>query len=138
MTGQPGWTLIGPTGAVGIVPAGNVSWSAVAGAQWVGPNAPSVIGLYTYTARVRINACPKGRPAQIAVTYRADNIGTLFINGVQAQTQTGTYNYGFLPASLTTKTIVLPVGTSGVQTIELRVQNTSGPTGLAANVKVTR
>ncbi|MCY7279585.1 MAG: hypothetical protein LH610_01565 [Sphingomonas bacterium] len=137
-TGQSGWTLNAPSGAVGIAPASNVSWSAVAGAQWIGPAAPSAIGLYTYTTQVRFNACPKGRAAQIAVTYRADNIATLFVNGVQSQTQAGTYNYGFLPASQTTKTVVFPTGTSGVQIIELRVQNTSGPTGLAANIQVTR
>ena len=137
-TGQPGWTLTGPAGAASIVPVSNVSWSAVAGAQWVGPSSAAAIGTYVYKTQVRINACPKGRAAQIAVIYRADNIGTLFVNGVQVQTQAGTYNYGFLPASQTTKTVVLPVGTSGVQTIELRVQNTSGPTGLAASVFVTR
>ena len=137
-TGQPGWTLVGPAGAVGIVPAGNVSWSAIGGAQWVGPATPATVGFYTYKTRVRLNACPRGQAAQIAVIYRADNIGTLFINGVQAQAQAGTFNYGFLPASQTTKTVVMPVGASGIQTIELRVQNTSGPTGLAANVQVTR
>ena len=137
-TGQPGWTLTGPSGPAAIVLASNVAWSAVAGAPWIGPAAPAVIGVYTYKTQVRINPCPKGRAARIAVTYRADNIGTLFVGGVQQQAQLGTYNYGFLPASLTTKTVVLPVGTSGIQTIELRVQNTGGPTGLAANVQVTR
>ena len=137
-TGQPGWTLTGPSGPAAIVLASNVAWSAVAGAPWIGPAAPAVIGVYTYKTQVRINPCPKGRAARIAVTYRADNIGTLFVGGVQHQAQLGTYNYGFLPASLTTKTVVLPVGTSGIQTIELRVQNTGGPTGLAANVQVTR
>lgn len=137
-TGQPGWMLTTPSGSAGIVPASNVSWSAVPGAQWVGPSTPAAVGTYIYKTRVKINSCPRGRPAQIAVTYRADNTGTLFVNGAQAQTQAGTPNYGFLPASQTTRTVILPVGASGIQTIELRVQNTSGPTGLSANIQVTR
>ena len=137
-TGQPGWTLTPPSGSAGIVPASNVSWSVVPGAQWVGPSTPATIGTYIYKTQVKINACPRGRPAQIAVTYRADNTGTLFVNGAQAQTQAGTPNYGFLPASLTTTTVVLPIGASGIQTIELRVQNTGGSTGLSANIQVTR
>ena len=144
-TGQAGWSLKNPAGAtVAINPASNVAWSAVAGAQWIGPGGPlAANGTWTYTNRVRINACPNGQAAKLTASWRADNTGTLRVKdagGVVLSTgnQAGTPNYGFLPASLSNHTFVFPVGASGVYTIEFAVQNTSGPTGLAGAVTLTR
>lgn len=144
-TGQPGWSLKNPAGAtVAINPASNVAWSAVPGAQWVGPGGPlAANGTWTYTKRVRINACPNGQAAKLSASWRADNTGTLRVKdagGVVLSTgnQAGTPNYGFLPASLSNLTFVFPVGASGVYTIEFAVKNTSGPTGLAGAVTLTR
>ena len=44
----------------------------------------------------------------------------------------------FLPASVTNHSYTFPVGASGTYTIELGVQNTSGPTGAAMNVFMSR
>ena len=139
-TGQPGWSVVLPGGGTSsVVPAANVSWSAVPGSAWVGPaGAPQTVGIYAYSTRVKINACPNGRAAMIDVVYRADNTGTLLIDGAVVQTQAGTPNYGFLPASQTVKTFAFPVGTSGVHTITLRVQNTGSVTGVTAKVTASR
>ncbi len=139
-TSNPFWKLKLPSGsASAIVPAGNVSWSAVPGAAWVGPaGAPTAVGDYTYTIKFNIAACPTKSKVSLAVQYRADNKGTLLVNGAVVKTQAGTNNYGFLPASLTTHTHNFPVGTTGVQTITLRVNNIGGPTGMAMNAVATR
>lgn len=151
-TGQPGWTLKLPNGSPSsIVPTPSMvpsPWTAVAGAQWVGPQgAPQAAGNYVYETRVRVLRCPDGRPARIKAQFRADNIGTLTLldpagGVISTMNQTGTYNYGFLPASLSPANgpgvFSWVVPTNGIYTIRMSVQNSGGPTGLAANVVVSR
>lgn len=151
-TGQPGWTLKLPNGAVGvIVPTPNMvpsPWTAVPGAQWVGPQgAARTVGTFTYETRVRVLKCPNGNPAKLSVQFRADNLGTLTLidpagNTVTTMNQAGTPNYGFLPASLSPAS---PPGVyswtpsaNGIYTVRMTVQNIGGPTGVAANVILSR
>ena len=137
-TGVANWTVSGPSGSGAAVSAGNVAWSAVPGAQWIGPaGAPQTAGTYTFQTRVRINPCPNGRPAQVSAAFRADNKATLSV-GTATINQAGTPNYGFLPASLSNGSYTFPAGTSGVQTITITVNNIGGPTGLSAKIGVTR
>jgi hypothetical protein len=144
-TGTGGWGLTNPGGsAAALNSASNVAWSAVSGGQWVGPGGTSAAtGTWTYSRQVRILACPRGNPARLTVSYRADNVGTLRVRDssnalVTMANQAGTPNYGFLPASLTNHSYTFPVGASGVYTILFEVRNSSGPTGLSANVNLTR
>lgn len=151
-TGQPGWTLKLPNGsASAIVPTPNMvpsPWTAVPGAQWVGPQgAPQTAGTFTYETKVRVLKCPNGNPAKLTAQFRADNRGTLTLidpagNAVTTMNQAGTPNYGFLPASLSPAS---PPGvyswsapTNGIYTVRMTVQNSGGPTGVAANALLTR
>lgn len=143
---MPGtWQLKNPAGSlVPLLAVGNVAWSAVSGAQWVGPGGSlAANGAWVYSRKVRINACPNGRQASLAASWRADNTGTLRVRDASGTVlttgnQAGTPNYGFLPASLSNHTFVFPAGASGVYTIEFSVLNTSGPTGLAGTVSLSR
>jgi hypothetical protein len=151
-TGKPGWTLKLPNGAASaivqtpsMVPS---PWTAVPGAQWVGPQgAPTASGNYVYETRVRVLKCPNGEPARINAQFRADNRGTLSVidpggTPITTMNQAGTPNYGFLPASLSPSgapgvhSWSAPV--NGIYTIRLTVANSGGPTGVAANVVLTR
>ena len=151
-TGQPGWTLKLPNGnasAIALTPSMVPSpWTAVPGAQWVGPQgAPQTPGAYVYETRVRVLKCPNGQAAKLTAQFRADNVGTLtLINPAGAviatMNQAGTANYGFLPASLS------PAGgpgfhgwtasANGIYTIRMAVQNSDGPTGVAASIVLSR
>lgn len=159
-SGQPGWTLKMPNGSGSAIVAATTMvpspWTAVPGAQWVSPApAPTQPGVYVnqpsgdhvYETKVRILKCPKGEPAKLSAQFRADNRGTLTLidpSGVIVKTmnQAGTPNYGFLQGSLS------PAGAPGVHswspsangiyTVRMTVQNSSGPSGMAANVVLTR
>ena len=142
---SPGWSLRRPNGSV--VPlnqVSNVAWSPVQNSRWVGPGGPvSANGVWTYSRKLRIDRCPQYGPAALTIAYRADNIGTLRVkdasgNVIASANQAGTPNYGFLPASLTNLSYVFPAGTGGTYTVELAVQNTSGPTGASMSVLVNR
>lgn len=151
-TGGAGWTLKLPSGmASNIVPTPGMvpsPWSAVPGAQWVGPQgAPQTAGVFTYETKVRVLKCPNGAPAKLTAQFRADNRGTLTLldpSGavIATMNQAGTPNYGFLPASLSpggapgVHTWTAP--SNGIYTVRLTVQNSGGPTGVAANVVFTR
>lgn len=151
-TGQPGWTLKLPNGsASAIVPTPTMvpsPWTAVPGAQWVGPQgAPNIPGTYVYETQVKVLQCPNGRPAKLTAQFRADNRGTLNLvdpsgSPVATMNQTGTPNYGFLPASLSPASspgvYSWTALANGIYTIRMTVQNSGGPTGVAANVMLTR
>lgn len=140
-----GWSLANTGGAsVPLMAASNVAWSAVPGGQWVGPGgASAAIGTWTYARQVRINACPKGRSATLTVVYRSDNRATFQVKDpssavITTANQTGTTNYGFLPASLTNHSYTFAPGANGVYTLVFSVANISGPTGLSAKVALAR
>jgi hypothetical protein len=139
-TGKPFWRVVPPSGSPTVpVPASNVSWDAVPGANWIGPvGAPTAPGLYQFLARFRLAECPTGQRATVKVQYRADNKAVLVVGSSIVAQQAGTLNYGFLPGSLTSAVHTFPAGTTGVQTVLLRVTNNEGPTGVSANVLVTR
>lgn len=114
----------------------------------MGPQgAPSNTGTYVYETKVRVLQCPKGAPAKLTAQFRADNRGTLTLldpggTAIASMNQAGTPNYGFLPASLSpagapgVHTWVAP--SNGVYTLRLSVDNSGGPTGVAANVVFSR
>lgn len=151
-TGQPGWALTLPNGAAGsIVPTPSMvpsPWTAVPGAQWVGPQgAPQIPGTYVYETKVRVLKCPNGKPAKITAQFRADNRGTLSLidpagSAVTTMNQGGTPNYGFLPGSLSPSSAPgvhsWTASANGIYTVRMTVQNSGGPTGVAANVTLTR
>lgn len=151
-TGQSGWTLKLPSGVTSsIVPTPNMvpsPWTAVPGAQWVGPQGdPQASGNYVYETKVRVLKCPNGSPAKITAQFRADNRGTLTLldpAGITLTTmnQAGTPNYGFLPGSLSPASApgvhTWSASTNGIYTVRMTVQNSGGPTGLAANIVLSR
>lgn len=144
-TGSSGavWTVTGPgsTAAAGTVPASNVAWTTtvIPGAGWISPvGSPSAVGTYSYQTRIDLRNCVIPSNVTISGRFLADNRGTLFVNGREVVSSAGTPNYGFLPGSLTTFNYALPAGTNGIVTIELRAQNSGGPTGIQAEVTVTR
>lgn len=151
-TGQPGWALQLPGNTPGaLAPMPNMvpsPWSAVPGAQWVGPQgATQAAGAYVYETKVSVLQCANNRPAKLKAQFRADNVGKLELidpsgNVVTAMNQAGTPNYGFLPASLSPASApglyTWNVPATGVYTVRMTVHNSAGPTGVAANVILSR
>lgn len=144
-TGAPGvvWTVANPgsTAQGATVPAANQAWTTtvIPNAGWISPvGSPTTVGTFTYRTQIDLRNCAIASTVTISGRFLADNRGTLVINGREIVSSGGTPNYGFLPGSLTPFNYTLPAGTSGIVNIELRGQNIGGPTGIQAEVVVTR
>jgi hypothetical protein len=144
-TGRPNvtWTVKQPgsTAATPVMNATNVAWttSVIPGAAWVSPQGnPTTVGSFDYETQIDLRNCVIPSTVTISGRFLADNRGTILVDGREVVSSGGTPNYGFLPGSLTPFTITLPAGTTGVHTITLRAQNIGGPTGIQAEVNVTR
>lgn len=134
---QPGNPTQGPTAN-----AANVAWttSVITTAQWISPvGNPTATGDYTYQTRFNSGNCTIPSMIVVSGKFLADNRATLLVDGVTVATSVGTPNYGFLPGSLTTFTYTIPANlAAGAHNITLVANNQSGPTGVIADVQVTR
>ncbi|MCR5872121.1 hypothetical protein LRS12_16225 [Sphingomonas sp. J344] len=103
----------------------NPAWGAAAPAGWVGPATPST-GTYIYKLTIVVPKCVIGGKVSLKGRFGADNSGQLSIGGnVVASTAGG--NLGFQVPNFASFSV--PVG-AGTHTIEVRVTNPHGPTGM--------
>jgi hypothetical protein len=142
-TGTRPWTVASPGGAPGqaTANAANQAWTTMLSpAQWISPvGNPQTVGTYTYQTQFDARNCVIGSAITVSGKFLADNTATLLIDGTKVVSSQGTANYGFLPGSLTPFSYTIPAGSSGgIHTITLSATNTSGPTGIVAQVTATR
>lgn len=134
------WTVSGPGVSGSTVPSSNAAWTttAVPGAGWISPvGNPQTPGIYTYTTTINIPKCALDAPVIISGRFLVDNTGTLIVDGTTIISSGGTPNYGFLPASVTAFGPI-PISGTGLHTITIKANNSSGPTGVLIELTATR
>ena len=146
-TGSSQWSVTAPGGTASqpTTPSSNAAWVPVLGsllppALWISPvGNPSTVGAFSYKTQFDARRCTIASTITISGQFLADNKGSIYVDGVFVKSSVGTPNYGFLPGSLTPFSYTIPAAASGgVHTVEMRADNSGGPTGVVVQLTVKR
>ncbi len=146
-TGSSQWTVTGPGGTSpqATIPSSNPAWLPVLGtllppAAWISPvGNPTTVGAFSYKTQFDARRCAIPSTITVSGQFLADNKGSIYVDGVFVKSSVGTPNYGFLPGSLTSFSYTIPAASSGgVHTVEMRADNSGGPTGVVVQLTVKR
>ena len=141
-TGTAPWQVTVPTSpsSQAAVPAADPAWAPVSGADWIGPPGGwDAQGDYTYEVRFEVPHCPIGRDITVNGSFAADNRAAIYVgpSSTPVAVSQGTYDYGFLPGSITPFSATFPAAGAGTYVLKAEVSNADGVTGLAVQATVT-
>ncbi|HET9641160.1 MAG TPA: hypothetical protein VFP12_18370 [Allosphingosinicella sp.] len=140
-TGTAPWRVNVPTSPsfATAVPASDPAWAPVNGADWIGPPGGwDAEGDYTYEVRFEVPRCPVGRDITVSGNFAADNRAAIFVgpSTTPVAVSQGTFDYGFLPGSITPFSATFPSAGAGTYVLKAVVNNSGGVTGLAVQATV--
>jgi hypothetical protein len=144
-TGTAPWQVRVPTSpsSQAAVAAADPAWAPVNGADWIGPPGGGGLwdaqGDYTYEVRFEVPRCPVGRDITVNGSFAADNRAAIYVgpSSTPVAVSQGTFDYGFLPGSITPFTATFPAAGAGTYVLKAVVNNGDGVTGLAVQATVT-